>query len=104
MSEVHPETGPVASSPELADVIENSLEQAVGRLERSREFAKPAATPQVLELCRRLMMQPGGIERLYLWAPRLDRAGVFLGTDWQLCPGRIFSRAGPPLPLPGTGP
>jgi len=83
MSEVSPETGPVASSPELADVIENSLEQAVGRLERSRDFAKPAATPQVLELCRRLMMQPGGIERLYLWAPRLDRAGVFLGTDWQ---------------------
>ena len=55
MSEVYPETDSVSPA-ELTDVIENSLEQAVGRLECSRDVDKLAATSEVLELCRRLMV------------------------------------------------
>ena len=57
MSEVYPETDSVSPA-ELTDVIENSLEQAVGRLECSQDVDKLAATSEVLELCRRLMVQP----------------------------------------------
>lgn len=65
------------------DTLEKSLQSAVQRLDRARPFAKPGMAPSVLELARRLLLRPDGIERLYGWTPRLDSAGVFAGSDWQ---------------------
>lgn len=62
--------------------VEQSLKRSLERLEKSRSFAKPTVVPQVLDLARRLLLQPDGIERLYQLAPRLDEAGIFTGSDW----------------------
>jgi len=63
--------------------VETTLDNAAARLERTRDFAKASAVPAVLESCRRLLLQPDGVERLYERVADLDRAGVFLGTDWE---------------------
>ncbi len=73
----------VSLGAEAADPLERSLRSAVQRLERARPFAKPGLVPPALELVRRLLLQPGGIERLYRLAPDLDSAGIFAGSDWS---------------------
>lgn len=73
--------------------LEEKLERAAERLAEARPFAKPQHQGPVLDLARRLLMQPDGIERLYRLAPRLDEAGLFTGTDWEepsaLLPGLV---------------
>lgn len=84
MSELIPPEANDPSQPkrEPGCAIEASLQQSVEQLEKARDFGKSAIVPQVLDLAHRLMVQPGGIDRLYTWAPRLDEAGVFVGSDW----------------------
>ena len=73
--------------------IEEKLERALGRLREARPFAKFEHQRPVLELSRRLLVQPDGLERLYEFAPRLDEAGIFAGSDWDnpaaLLPGLV---------------
>ena len=63
--------------------LEDKLDVALARLEQARPFAKIGRQGPVLDLVRRLLLQPGGLEQLYELAPRLDEAGVFVGTDWD---------------------
>ncbi|SCZ65882.1 hypothetical protein [Thiohalomonas denitrificans] len=67
---------------ERGALLEEKLLYAFERLEESRPFAKMRHQGAVLELAERLLVQPGGLERLYRLAPRFDAAGLFSGTDW----------------------
>lgn len=59
------------------------LEQAIGQLEGATGIDKVGFQYSVLELSGRLFEVKGGVEKLYTLAPRLDKAGVFSGTDWD---------------------
>ncbi len=88
-----PSGTPPSGTATTAAAVEASLREASARLQQSRDFAKPGKIPPVLEQVRRLILQPDGIEHLYRWAPELDRAGVFYGSDWAtpqaLLPGIV---------------
>lgn len=84
MPEENQHASPTMVTSEISEpVIEASLQRSVEQLEQASDFDKPAVVPQVLELAQRLMQQPCGIERLFTWAPRLDTAGIFTGSDWE---------------------
>lgn len=68
---------------EPAETLERELERACQRLEQARAFAKPRLVAPALAQARKLMLAPDGIVRLARWAVRLDRAGLFAGTDWD---------------------
>jgi len=70
------------TSDEILQRLDRSMEVALGRLEAARPFAKGRHQHPVLDVAGRMLMTPGGVERLYLYAPRLDAAGVFNGSDW----------------------
>ncbi len=63
--------------------LTETLEVALGRLETARPFAKARYQVPVLDVAHRLMAAEGGLERLRERAGRLDRAGVFQGSDWE---------------------
>ncbi len=58
------------------------LDDAIEALEDSRPFAKPAKLPRLIDIVRRVLMQPEGCAAVVARAERLENAGVFLGTDW----------------------
>ena len=72
--EALPETGNL-------ERLEQILERNLARLEQARPFAKLRHQSGVLDICRRLLAHPQGVERLYRVAPRLDAAGRFFATD-----------------------
>ncbi|GGC57697.1 hypothetical protein IEU95_07305 [Hoyosella rhizosphaerae] len=82
----------VVTDPGVGKLTEK-LEHAVSRLEQASAFAKSNHQAPVIDVARRLLTKSGGIEVLYEMAPRLDRAGVFAGTDWaapaSLIPGLV---------------
>ncbi|WP_127143922.1 hypothetical protein [Pelagibacterium montanilacus] len=69
------------------------LEGALSRLEQARPFAKARYQTQVLDVAGRLLACPDGIDRLHALAPRIDAAGIFVGSDWDapanLLPGLV---------------
>lgn len=72
---------PAPGPSSLSSLVEK-LEHAATQLEQARSFNKARYQMQVLEISQRLIAHPGGIESLYRYAPRLDSAGIFAGTDW----------------------
>ncbi|WP_432698668.1 hypothetical protein ACQUQP_03340 [Marinobacterium sp. YM272] len=64
-------------------LLDEKLQHALTRLAQSSPFAKAQHQVPLLDLAARMMAQPGGTERLYQLAPRMDEAGIFLGTDWD---------------------
>jgi hypothetical protein len=62
--------------------LEDLLEQALGRLEGARSFAKASYQGPVLDISRRLAARPGGVAALHARIGRLDAAGIFAGSDW----------------------
>ncbi|MGM0593790.1 MAG: hypothetical protein ACQETD_04565 [Pseudomonadota bacterium] len=64
-------------------LLEEKLEHALVQLEQARPFARPRYQSAVLELAGRLLQQEQGLPTLYHLAPRLDAAGLFVGTDWE---------------------
>jgi hypothetical protein len=62
--------------------LDEKLGYALGQLEQARPFAKGRHRSAFLDLAGRLLVEPGGLERLYELATRFDEAGVFVGTDW----------------------
>jgi len=70
-----------------------TLDGPLTRLEQARPFAKPRFQSQVLDVAGRLLAVPGGLERLHALAPRMDAAGLFVGSDWDapanLLPGLV---------------
>lgn len=85
-------TDPIEANDQSA-LLEEKLLHALGCLEEARPFAKHRHQGAVLEVSGRLLAQADGLQRLYQLAPRLDAAGVFIGTDWEqpavLLPGLV---------------
>ncbi|WP_225443041.1 hypothetical protein [Lolliginicoccus lacisalsi] len=83
-----------ATDPALPGLC-SKLDDAAARLERAGRFGKESGQSAVLDVSKRLLTRAGGIEALYERATRLDRAGVFAGTDWDnpstLLPGLVNS-------------
>lgn len=75
--------GQTVDTAEALTGLESRLAEAVAQLAQTRRFAKQSRISQVLELVRRMLLHPDGVERLYAHAPGLDEAGVFTGTDWD---------------------
>ena len=64
------------------DTLLQRLDDAITALNESRSFAKAGKLPRVLDTVRRVLLQPGGCQAVQDRAERLEKAGVFLGTDW----------------------
>jgi hypothetical protein len=76
-----------------AERLAATLQRPLANLEQARPFAKPRFQQQVLNVAYRLLCAPGGIEALHALAPRMDAAGLFVGSDWNhpanLLPGLV---------------
>ncbi len=64
------------------DKLAQRLDDAIQALEESRSFAKAGKLPRVLDIARRVLLQPDGCRVIEERAERLELAGVFAGTDW----------------------
>ena len=58
------------------------LDRAQARLAEARDFAKSTQTARVLDITRRVMLVPGGIEEVYSRIAQLEQAGIFSHSDW----------------------
>ncbi|MGR3496458.1 hypothetical protein [Citreimonas sp.] len=67
-----------------AERLSGTLDVATERLEQARAFSKRRHQGPVLDVVGRLLGTPGGVEALYDRAIRLDRAGLFSGSDWDV--------------------
>ena len=63
--------------------LSERLDAAVETLARTSSFAKATRQTAVLELTRRLMQAPGGMELVYQRIGELEEAGVFADSDWE---------------------
>lgn len=64
------------------DKLVQRLDDAITALDESRSFAKAGKLPPLFDIVRRVLLQPGGCQAIQDRADRLEKAGVFLGTDW----------------------
>ncbi|PXX93558.1 hypothetical protein DIT71_01805 [Marinobacter vulgaris] len=71
-----------AGSPAPADKLVQQLDDAITALDESRSFAKAASLPPLFDVVRQVLLQPGGCQAVRDRAERLEKAGVFLGSDW----------------------
>jgi len=62
--------------------LAEDFETVLVRLEAARAFAKFTHQQQLLARAKKLLRSAEGIQRLYEFAPRLDAAGLFEGSDW----------------------
>jgi len=58
------------------------LDAATQQLGDAPDFAKPSRLQPVLDIARRVLLQTGGCAAIEDRAERLERAGVFVGSDW----------------------
>ncbi|MDA3834415.1 MAG: hypothetical protein PF495_13605 [Spirochaetales bacterium] len=63
-------------------IREEKLVTVLRKLEQASAMSKVRFQSSVLDMARRLLELPGGVERLCELAPRCHYAGLFLGTDW----------------------
>lgn len=84
---------PAPGSPAAATPVEEKYLYTLAQLEDARPFARERHRNALLELAGRLILQPGGLARLYETAPRAEAAGLFAATDWadpsRLLPGLV---------------
>jgi hypothetical protein len=80
--------------------LAGTLDHAIERLDRSRAFAKPQQQRPVLDVVGRLMSVPGGAEAIYDRALRMDAAGLFAGSDWEMPTALLPQLAGRTLESP----
>lgn len=64
------------------DKLVQRLDESIQVLEESRSFAKAGKLPRVFDIARRVLQQPDGCRVIEERAERLERAGVYVGTDW----------------------
>lgn len=64
------------------DKLVQRLDDAITALDESRSFAKAGKLPPLFDIVRRVLLQPDGCQVIQDRAERLEKAGVFLGTDW----------------------
>lgn len=63
--------------------LAGTLDVALNRLEQARPFAKQRHRGPVLDVVSRLAGKAGGLEVILDRAGRLDKAGLFAGSDWE---------------------
>ncbi len=63
--------------------LSERLDAAVEVLARTRDFGKAMRQGPVLDMARRLMQIPGGMERIYQRIGALEQAGIFHDSDWD---------------------
>jgi hypothetical protein len=74
---------PRADTQAKLSVLCEKLDYATNRLAAARPFGKQAYRGTVLDVARRVMLEPGGVEAVFERAERLETAGLFEGTDWS---------------------
>lgn len=72
----------LAETPAPLASLLNKFDHMLGQLDAATPVAKPTYQGRVLDCTCRLLAQPDGIAALYERVGRLDRAGIFAGTDW----------------------
>lgn len=85
------------------DLLAATLDRLIDQLASASRVAKLSYQGRVLDCARRVLMHPDGLPVLQDRAARLERAGIFAGTDWDnpsaLLPalvGNTLSHAEPP--------
>ena len=73
--------GGVSATQKLERLV-GRLDQSIARLEQTRAFAKSTARGPVIDIARRVMLLPGGVDALYARAGAMEAAGIFTDTDW----------------------
>ncbi|MDU8913399.1 hypothetical protein [Aestuariicoccus sp. MJ-SS9] len=63
--------------------LSGTLDVAIDRLERVSSFAKARYQRPVLDVIARIMHRTGGLDLIVERAPRMDKAGLFAGSDWD---------------------
>ena len=63
--------------------LQNTFHRVAASLAQARVYAKERYRDQMLDVCRRLLGQPGGRDFLYQHVGMLDDGGLFAGTDWE---------------------
>lgn len=76
-------TGDRAEDPALTERLASRLDDAGKRLAQAQPFAKFTQSAPVLDVARRLMAAPGGVQAAYERIGALTDAGVFQGSDWE---------------------
>ncbi|MEX1057866.1 MAG: hypothetical protein WED11_09045, partial [Natronospirillum sp.] len=71
-----------APGPDLNALLEK-LDHVTEKMASVRSFAKATYSPRLLDLCRRVLQVEGGFAAIYQRAEALDKAGIFIGSDWQ---------------------
>ncbi|MEE4302495.1 MAG: hypothetical protein V2J24_23855 [Pseudomonadales bacterium] len=66
-----------------SDPLVEKFDAALERLASASPFAKLSHQQRLIDVARRLLGRPGGVDLLAARAPRFDAAGVFSGTDWD---------------------
>ncbi|MZR11446.1 hypothetical protein GQE99_00170 [Maritimibacter sp. DP07] len=64
--------------------LADTLQVVAARLAEARPFAKARHQSAALDVIGRLAAQPDGLEYLFDQATRLDKAGLFAGSDWDM--------------------
>ncbi len=81
-----------ANTTTLESLVEK-FDHVLKQLETASSFAKISYQGRVLDVARRLLEAQGGLTALEERIGRLDRAGIFAGTDWAvptvLLPGLV---------------
>lgn len=63
--------------------LAGQFDRALERLEQSSAFAKSSNAFAALDVSRRLLSVPGGVDYLAKRIPELDQAGIFADSDWN---------------------
>jgi len=70
------------TSEQRLETLSEQLDEAVAALADSPEETKAAHLPQVVDICRRMMLHLGGCAAIEARSAPLEMAGVFQGSDW----------------------
>lgn len=79
-SHLHPEEVQPSG---VSERLRQSFARSAAGLARARPFAKGRYRDQLLDICRRLLVAPGGRAFIYEHVAELEDGGLFLGTDWE---------------------
>lgn len=60
------------------------LDQAIEQFHGAADFAKLGKLPRLVDLLRRVLLQEDGCTAVETRAQRLEEAGFFAGTDWEM--------------------
>lgn len=74
-----------------------ALDDATRAMAETRDFGKHLKLRRVLDSLRRVLLQPGGCAAVQARAEALEKAGLFMGTDWASPEILVPALSGPGL-------